>query len=974
MKNRSAFLRKYFAVLFSVLLLFNIWPAVDFSVNAANGNVTKIEKKYDIAVVFDNSGSMYQDESWCRAKYSMEIFASMLNYGKDVLYIFPMWEVKTDGTTGGSGSYAPIEIKNKAGIDKITNLYTVHPSNTPFAAVREAYEHLKQSQADEKWLVVLTDGEFNQDERNVAAHFSVDDLQNEFASMASEEIKIQYLGFAGAKNLKSDEANYFYASKTSGADLKSALVDICNSIFQRSTLPNDSINGSKLKLDLSMSSVVVFVQGDNASVTSLKDSKGTKVQEILNSGQRKYSQIKAGGYDSAKVDTSLAGQVVTFGPCAEGEYELTYTGANNIQIFYEPDVDIKVSIVNNDGVEINGPDEFVADEYTITSRIVDGVTGEDVTNHELLGNNVKLQTFVKTSENADYTAYENGSKVKFEADEKTDIYIEGKYLDKYTITSKNDVDLNWLTGMTIKEPVVDFKLSLSSEQTLYYLNDYDTWKPIKATVSIDGTPLTDSQLASTELEVEITSGLRYRVVPASGQSSFNIFISEDESGGYIEPSVGKFTLKATATYTDERGNSTTSSPQKVDFEIPSSDFKLSISTSQTSYSIKEHESWQPIKIQLALEGQPLTDNQLKKTKLSVKISDGLKCRVEAIDGESAFNVYISEDENGKYIEPSAGNYNLTAVAVFVDDHGLETTSNTASFDFEIPSVGFNLSASAEQTWYTIKDHENWKPIKIALTFDGQPLTKSQIASTELMVELSDGTVYKVEALPDESAYNIYISRDDDGKYVVPSTGKYKLEVKATYTDEYGKQTESNTDSVKFEIQKYSRIWRIMFWVLIFLVILLVWLMYMLQKVLPKSIVKDTAEFSTMSSGELDASFVNVSYSKKSKTLTISGPSAIDFNEQCSATFTLRAVNNRFTSSKQRRVAVVGIESMCEEIRVAGTMYVNYEGRWIRQSHLKSATEGKAVQPMDQELSTGPRFELLRQNGTATLVCRTRTVK
>lgn len=43
-------------------------------------DAAKNQKNYDIAIAFDNSGSMYDNRAWCRAKYAMEIFASMLDY------------------------------------------------------------------------------------------------------------------------------------------------------------------------------------------------------------------------------------------------------------------------------------------------------------------------------------------------------------------------------------------------------------------------------------------------------------------------------------------------------------------------------------------------------------------------------------------------------------------------------------------------------------------------------------------------------------------------------------------------------------------------------------------------------------------------------------------------------------------------------------------------------------------------------
>lgn len=169
-------------------------------------------KSYEIAVVFDNSGSMYKNEAWCRAKYAMEIFASMLNYGNgDRLKVFPMWEFTVDGSQPSSGgSYEAIEINRISDIDKLRNLYTVAPSSTPFEPITEAYEYLKTAEADEKWLIVLTDGEFNKDKRGKNANIN---LGKKLLPLASSEIKVQYLGFGEAPNLKSSEEDYFFAKK-----------------------------------------------------------------------------------------------------------------------------------------------------------------------------------------------------------------------------------------------------------------------------------------------------------------------------------------------------------------------------------------------------------------------------------------------------------------------------------------------------------------------------------------------------------------------------------------------------------------------------------------------------------------------------------------------------------------------------------------------------------------------------------------
>lgn len=566
MKKKLGILKRISSLLMTLVIVVSMITAMPLNTGAAQ--ITKTEKSYDIAVVFDNSGSMYLDGSkaWCRAKYAMEIFASMMSYENgDKLTIFPMWGVTTDENSKGSGSYSAIKIGSKKDIDKISNLYTVEPLGTPFAPINEAHSYLKKSKADEKWLIVLTDGQFTEIERG--GEYTEFDLQEELPKKASDKIKVQYLGFADAAPLQSDEANNFFAKKSSDSSLKDDLIGICNSIFQRSILPSDRLSGSELELDLSMRNLIVFVQGEDGKIISLTDENGKKIKPTLDSGQRKYSKISAGNIATPiQYDTTLAGQVVTFSNCPKGKYTLNYSSDTTPQIFYEPDVDMDVSIVNKDGKRVKKAEDFVADEYTISSKIIDRNTGEDVTNHELLGNNVKLNTYVKTSKDSSYKEYENGANINFEPDEDTKVYIEGKYLGKYKITSREDPNWKWLNlGIKIKLPKLT--LELDAEQTWYTVKDHKEWKPIKAIVKNKGKPLTDDELKNTKLNIEVNDELKYRVEPILGESAFNIYVSQDESGKCIEPKTGKYKMYVTAIYENELGKSDPSNEEKVSFEI-----------------------------------------------------------------------------------------------------------------------------------------------------------------------------------------------------------------------------------------------------------------------------------------------------------------------------------------------------------------------------------------------------------------------
>lgn len=760
MKKISKVIYSISSLLLAVVMLVGVFSVFPLKTEAAT--VTKDEKSYEIAVVYDNSGSMYAmygsngsivgHEAWSRAKYAMEIFASMLNYDNgDKLRIFPMWEVTTDGSTPSSGgSYKPIEIDSVKDINKISNMYTVNPNETPLEPVFDAKKYLESSKADEKWLLILTDGAFTQMNRGQGYSVSGDELEKHLLDVTTDEIKVQYLGFDGATKLKTNKSENFFATNSTDTSLKDDLIKICNSIFQRSVLPSNRLKGDNLNLDLSMKKLIVFVQGSNAKINSLTDKSGNKVKSTLDSGQRKYSEISAYGFENAPTDKSLAGQVVTFAGCPKGEYTLDCSGVDkgSIQIFYEPDVDIKVTLTNSDGKVIDGnSDEIIAGDYYVTSTIVDSSTGEDVTDHELMGNDVTITTKVKQS--GKEKEYKNGAKITLSPDEKTEIVVEGTYLKEYKISSKGDPGLAWLGKIKVVEPTVDFKL------------------------------------------------------------------------------------------------------------------KAKVLQSQSWYTLSDRENWKPVKVTLSVDGQPLTDDQLKQLKLTVKVS-------------------ADTDDEGKL-------------------------------------------------------------------------------------------KYRYEIIPGESAYNIYVAQDNSGKYVEPPTGEYKLTISTTFIDENGKENPAS-DEVEFDVEAYSKWVLIIAWILGILILILLWLAFMLKKVMPKKLEKDKGTFVTISAGSFGIDSIDFKYNRKSKRMSISSPTTVDFEDQCWVNFNLRAVDNRFTGARSRRVAITSIDSNCDEIKIQGTAYVNNEGRWVPKTQVRTAGDGKNSVVIDKELSCASNFELRKGGGSATLSLRFKTVK
>ena len=94
-----------------------------------------------INVVYDDSGSMYSGtDTWCRAKYSMEVFSAMLGE-TDKMNVYYMSDY-----IGSTSAPPRITLDGADGADinvaKLHNEKTFADS-TPFNAVRKAYADLR---------------------------------------------------------------------------------------------------------------------------------------------------------------------------------------------------------------------------------------------------------------------------------------------------------------------------------------------------------------------------------------------------------------------------------------------------------------------------------------------------------------------------------------------------------------------------------------------------------------------------------------------------------------------------------------------------------------------------------------------------------------------------------------------------------------------------------------------------------------
>ena len=624
-----------------------------------------------IAIVFDNSGSMYDDgdQAWCRATYAMEVFASMLNVG-DVLQIYPMWPITASGKEYTMEN--PLQINDAAQASLIRDIFTPDASGTPIESVDCAAAGLKKIQANKKYLIVLTDGgTFSKNGYGLTKDRTKKELDKRIQENAGKAMTVMYLGIGTEACIPDTAPSEYFVKKqaVNTADVLSTLTDMCNQIFGRDTLPKNRISGNTIEFDISMKKLIVFVQGDN--ISGLKLTGGSAGQQI-SAQQTMYSTKGAGDYKSVP-DTSLQGMMVTYADCVAGTYNIEYTGtATSVEVYYEPDADLDFVFTDAAGNTVD-PQALYEGDYKVSFGMKDAKTGKLISS-DLLGNPKYQGSYFIDGKEYPITheGFSGSVDIPLKMGEKFEANLTVTYLSGYTI-SKDSSDFGWPEGgITVApRPAGDFRLEIIGGDALYSLQDLEKGGPYIAKVYYQGTQLTGSELESVELKWEPeTSNAEIKKVFADDHWELRLFYKDP-----VDPQstvCGPCTVSIYAFYTPQ-GSSDAQAQCPLTYNIKD-DFtplQIDLYAPETYIVIGELEESKAFVVNLKLNGAPLTAEDFANVNLQVDCG-GIEHTVTVNEQDSSYSIQLLPTEG-----IAEGNYPIKITALYTDHIGRETAVNDA---------------------------------------------------------------------------------------------------------------------------------------------------------------------------------------------------------------------------------------------------------------------------------------------------------
>lgn len=606
----------------------------------------KQETPRAIAIVFDNSGSMYGagNYAWCRAIYAIEVFAAMMNPG-DILEIYPMSPISVDGKEYTDSS--PLTVRNLSEVSQIRKIFTPYAQLTPITTIDAAYKGVKKHSGMEQWLIVLTDGAVFYENSYTGAMTTTETQKqlSEKLTKYNSDTNVMYLGIgtgdASKPNINGSQKHFATVASRSDTVL-AELTKMCNLIFGRDILPNA---GENFSVDLPMNKLIVFVQGREVSKVELQGSEG--VGQMVSTYSPCYSTLGAGDQISDE-DSNLQGSMIIYEGCPAGDYTITCDGnPTSISVYYEPNVELMAQLLDKDG---NPTNELVSGTNHIRYGLID--PDGEVAESKLLGSTAYTITYTVNGESFTVTDTKPGTiPVELDVGDVLDVHVEVTYLSGYFL--ERDGSAMGFPKTAAAAAVGDLEISCQNQESCD-LSALPDIAPFPVTLTYDGQELSGAQLDNTKVTAAIDGkGLGCQVEKtAEGWT-----VRPVAEAALEEIECKKYTITVTAEYTLEDGQvAQTSKTLPFKLEDDRTVLDMTLSPGSAYFVIASLPDAEPFVARFTSNGQSLTDSELQALTITADL-DGQSLSCTPLPGQSAVEIRLDPDA-----DYGAGDHTLTVTA------------------------------------------------------------------------------------------------------------------------------------------------------------------------------------------------------------------------------------------------------------------------------------------------------------------------
>ncbi|MCL1950683.1 MAG: hypothetical protein FWF59_13235 [Turicibacter sp.] len=398
------------------------------------------EKSRIINVVMDDSWSMVIGGEismpgtngtpltrWAQARYSLMVLAGMLGENDTLnIYYLNDWS--------HSRSRQPITILGASPaqerIDSVRS-YIPFSGGTPVDALKAAASDLKSANADGLYLVIISDGKFDNGGR-------AQELVDEIRGSAPQNQEVIFLGIGD----DAPKVEGGFSASDHGNEILDQIVHIGNLIFGRLKLPEGFIENQSFDTgDVGMGRLIVFAQGEGVRINGLTNN-GTLISPIQKTvlptpEPKEAARHLANDPSLADIltDAQLSGAIAEFTNIEPGQVSLDIENATQVSFYYEPDFEVGLQLTHlKTGEVFNSQIQdhpLIAGDYLVEFGPVDAsgnfirspLLGNDATEPELLESTFRAGDWTQSM-------VESGSEIHIPAG-LLQVEVRQLFLDRY---------------------------------------------------------------------------------------------------------------------------------------------------------------------------------------------------------------------------------------------------------------------------------------------------------------------------------------------------------------------------------------------------------------------------------------------------------------------------------------------------------------------------------------------------------------
>lgn len=242
---------------------------------------------------------------------------------------------------------------------------------------------------------------------------------DQFLNEKDSDINVIFLGLGQeAQNIDEVKSRNIYSERAVDSNqILEKVTEVFNRVYNTNSLKEIGSDGT-FELDVPMSRITVFVQGDGSKVKSLKDAGGKEVGELVDSVKVSTTEKSDNSeHPDSNPKERLQGEIAIYeGEFTPGTYQVNTENAAKTEIYYQPNLAVTAYLTNSNGERVDETMDLPSGDYTLHFEMISGLDGSLLPENNIIdeSGDIEYEAHIKNNGKLIGEGYNDGDTIHVE--------------------------------------------------------------------------------------------------------------------------------------------------------------------------------------------------------------------------------------------------------------------------------------------------------------------------------------------------------------------------------------------------------------------------------------------------------------------------------------------------------------------------------------------------------------------------------